>query len=204
MARRTGLRSRCRTGWLAALAVAMPVALATPTPGVAAVVAAPAWTVDMKSSRLRFQSSFGGASFTGAFGRWSADIRFDPRNLPGSAVLVRIDMKSAKTGSDDRDQALVGTDWFATARFGQAVFAAKTFKDLGGGRYQAVGTLTLRGVTRPLILPFLLKIEGKQARVMGSTALNRQLFGVGQGQFATAETIPFDVQVSIALAATRP
>ena len=145
----------------------------------------------------------GGERFVGSFERWKADIRFDPKNLAQSSVTVRIDMMSAKTGSSDRDEALPGDDWFAASKFAQATFAARTFKDLGGGRYQALGTLTMRGVTRPLALPFTLRIQGNQAQMSGSTTIDRHTFGVGQGQFAGADSVPFAVQVGVSLVARR-
>ena len=144
-------------GWLAAWML-VPGSVTLPTQAIAAT-AAPAWAVNMALSRLRFQSSVGGEKFVGSFERWNADIRFDPKNLAQSSVTVRIDMMSAKTGSSDRDGALPGDDWFAASKFAQATFTAKTFRDMGGGRYQAVGMLTMRGVTRPLVLPFMLRIQ---------------------------------------------
>ncbi|NIJ09497.1 polyisoprenoid-binding protein YceI [Sphingomonas vulcanisoli] len=172
-------------------------------PAAAQAAPAPGWAVNMAASRLTFQSSMGGEAFTGQFQRWRADIRFDPQNLPASSVLVKVDMTSARTGSSERDEALPGDDWFAAGKFGVATFAAKTFKDLGGGRYQAIGTLTMRGVTRPLALAFMLKIQGDQARMEGNTMIDRHVFGVGQGQFAGADSIPFAVNLRVSLAAKR-
>lgn len=172
----------------------------------AAAVAAPtasAWTVNKAASKLQFQSSQGGTAFTGAFARWDAAIRFDPKNLGSSSVMVRIDMTSARTGASERDEALPGADWFATAKFAQATYAARTFRDLGGGRYRALGTLTMRGVSRPLPLDFRLAITGDQARMVGSATIDRRLFGVGQGQFAGADTVPFAVKVGVNITAKR-
>ena len=191
-----GLASR-----LAALALVVP-AIGLPESS-AQAAAAPAWVVNKAASRLQFQSSVGGSPFTGAFGRWNADIHFDPKNLAASSVLVRVDMSSARTGAADKDEALPGADWFATAKFAQATYAAKSFKDLGGGRYQALGTLTMRGVTRPLALNFQLAITGDQARMVGSTTIDRHIFGVGQGQFAGPDTVPFAVKVLININAKR-
>ena len=172
-------------------------------PAAAQAATAPAWAVDMAASRLNFQSSMGGEQFTGLFQRWRADIRFDPKNLAASSVLVKIDMTSARTGGSERDEALPGDDWFAASKFGQATFTAKTFKDLGGGRYQAIGTLSLRGVNRPLILTFTLKVQGVQAQMVGGAVIDRHVFGVGQGQFAGADSIPFAVNVRVSITAKR-
>ena len=198
----TGIGFKGWTGSLAALALAVPPGVAVGGPA-AAAAAAPAWLVNKAASRLQFQSSQAGTVFTGSFNRWDAAIRFDSKNLAASSVLVRVDMTSARTGASERDEALPGADWFATAKFAQATFAAKTFKDLGGGRYQAIGTLTMRGVARPLTLEFRLAITGDQARMVGSTTIDRRVFGVGQGQFAGADTVPFAVKVGVNIVAKR-
>jgi len=180
---------------IAALAVAAPV-LAAPAP-------APVWTVDRAASRVGFSSAFDGAAFTGSFRRWDAAIRFDPANLAGSSVTASFDMTSATTGDADRDSALPTNDWFAAARFPKATFTANTFKALGGGRYQAIGDLTLRGVSRPLTLPFSLVITGDTARLNASVALSRLAFGVGQGEWANTAVVPATVTVNISLTAKR-
>ena len=197
------MRIACWSSRYALAAAALVAPVAFPFHAAIAAAPAPAWSVEQGASRLGFQSSQGGTAFTGQFTRWQAAIRFDPKNLAGSSVMVKVDLASARTGSAERDEALPGDDWFATAKFGQATFAAKTFRDLGGGRYQAVGTLSMRGVTLPLTLGFTLQIQGAQARMTGSTVIDRHAFGVGQGQFASADTVPFAVRVLVSLAARR-
>ncbi|MBS0408932.1 MAG: YceI family protein [Proteobacteria bacterium] len=180
---------------IAAALVAAPVlAFAAP---------APAWSVDKSASKLGFASSFGGAPFSGAFRRWDATIRFDPRNLAGSSVTATIDAASAATGDKDRDQALPSDSFFAVAKFPRATFTATRFRALGGGRYAADGTLTLRGVAKPLTLPFSLAITGKQAHMTASLAVNRLAFGVGQGEWKATEAIPAAVNVTIDLTARQ-
>lgn len=170
----------------------------------AAHAAAPAkWTVDMASSRLGFRSAFAGQVVRGAFRRWDADIVFDPKALAQSKATVTVQVASAVTGDPSKDQALPTADWFDAARFPRATFATTAIKDLGGGRYQASGTLSLRGVSRPIVLPFTLTITGDRAKMAGSVAVNRSAFGVGQGQFRGADTVPFNVVVEVALTAHK-
>ncbi|MDP1739228.1 MAG: YceI family protein [Caulobacter sp.] len=164
---------------------------------------APAWTVDKGASKVAFASSFDGGAFTGAFRRWDAAIRFDPANLAGSSAVVTFDMASAVTGDASRDEALPTDPWFAAARFPKATFRAASFKALGGNRYQAVGDLTIRGVTKPLTLPFTLVITGDVAKMNASVALNRLAFGVGQDEWKTTEAVPGTVTVTISLTARR-
>ena len=175
--------------------------------GLAALTVGPAapavWIVDKAASRLGFKSTFAGMAVSGAFQRWDAQIAFDPKALAASKVMVSVDVASATTGDQGQDEALPTSDWFDAAHFPRATFTAANFKDLGGGRYQALGTLTLKGATRPVTLPFTLAIAGPSARVGGQTTLNRTAFGIGKGQFASAETVPFDVAVSVTLSAKR-
>lgn len=179
----------------------LAVALAVSAPAYAAP--APAWTVDKAASKVSFSSSFDGGAFTGQFRSWNAAIRFDPANLAGSSVTATFDTASAATGDATRDQALPEPDWFSAKAFPKATFTASSFKALGGGKYQAIGTLTVRGVTKPLTLPFTLVITGDTARMTSSVGINRLAFGVGQGDWKTTEVVPATVTVNISLTAKR-
>ncbi len=162
-----------------------------------------AWIVDKAASRIRFKSAFSGMAFEGGFGRWDAQINFDPKNLAGSKATVSVDVASATTGDKDRDETLPSGDWFNAPKFPRATFVTTAIKSLGGDRYQAQGNLTLKGVTKPVTLPFTLTIQGDTARMNGQATLNRSQFGVGQGQFAGADTVPYEVTVTVAVVAKR-
>ncbi|HXV01335.1 MAG TPA: YceI family protein [Caulobacteraceae bacterium] len=171
--------------------------------GAAQAAPAPAWVVDKAASSVRFSSSYNGDAFTGAFSRWDADIRFDPANLPASSVTATIDVASARTGDADRDQSIPTPTFLSAAAFPRAVFTAHVFRSLGPGRYVAVGTLSLRGVSRPLSLPFTLAIAGPVARMNATLPLNRLAFGVGQDEWRKTDALPAVVNVAIAVTARR-
>ncbi len=178
-------------------------ALAAVAAGAAVARPAPAWRIDKAASSIRFASSLSGERFAGVFRRWDADIRFDPADLGHSSVTARIDVASAATGNADRDGALPTDAFFAAARFPRAVYSAHAFKALGGGRYVALGDLSLRGVAKPLALPFTLAITGDTAKMSASVSLNRLAFGVGQSEWKSTEALPAAVSVTITLAAKR-
>lgn len=169
-----------------------------------AYAGAPVWNVNKASSHLGFGVAVNNQGVRGEFRRWDAQIAFDPKALSQSRVAATIDMGSAVTGDATRDQSLPTGDWFNTAAFPRATFTASSFKDLGGGRYQAMGDLTIRGVRHPVVLPFTLKIAGKSAQMQGSLTINRGLFGVGQGQWKGTEMVAANVQVNVSINATQP
>jgi polyisoprenoid-binding protein YceI len=169
----------------------------------AAMAAPPTWVVDKGVSHLTFASSVSGEAFTGAFRRWDAAIRFDPKDLAHSSVLATIDVTSSVTGNGDRDSALPDQDWFWTSHFPRATFAANAFRMTAPGHYVATGVLTLRGAARPVALPFALTISGPVAHMTGQVVISRLAFGVGQGEFQATDTVPANVTVGVDLTAHR-
>jgi len=179
----------------AALAAALLAAAPAPS------ASAASWTVDRDASALGFEGTQGGQPFRGQFRGWRAEIVFDPADPAAGRAEVRVDTGTAATGDAQRDAAIPQADWFATSRFPEAVFRAEGFRHLGGDRYEADGTLTIREATLPVTLPFALSIDGGVARARGETTILRTDFGVGQGQWSTGQVVGLEVKVVVDLVA---
>ena len=161
-----------------------------------------AWRLS-PGSTLGFTTAWSGEAIEGRFERWTAAILFSPEALDRSSVKVSIDLATARTGDAQRDASITSPDWFDVATHPTATFTARRFSKSGEGRFIAHGRLSLRGVTRPLDLPFRLKIDGDRAEVSGVTSLDRTVFGVGQGEWASTDQIPAKVTIRIAVKARR-
>ena len=151
-----------------------------------------------KSSTLTFSSSYQGEAFTGRFGRFDAHIAFDPANLANSRFDVTITLASADTANSERDDTLRSADFFNVAKMPTAHYLAAKFRSLGGNRYAADGTLTLRGMTRPVTLSFVWT-PGAIPALVGDASINRLDFGVGGGEWADTSTIGNAVKVHTSL-----
>jgi len=166
------------------------------------LVAAPAlaggWTVDRAQSSLRFSGNAQGEAFEGRFAKFDAGIAFDPADLPGSKFDVTIDLDSADTQNEERDGTLKQSDFFDVASHPRATFVATEFARTASG-YEARGTLTLRGVARPVTLAFTWTAAGDGAQLNGRATLDRSAFGVGGGDWADPELIANEVEVTTAL-----
>ncbi|MDE2355544.1 MAG: YceI family protein [Alphaproteobacteria bacterium] len=203
-----------RTSILAlALAVAAPLAPARSAPAPAHTPAhtpaqtpaqTPAlWRIDPGASHLGFVTSFGGVRVSGEFPVWDASIRFDPKDLAHSRVVAVIGMRRVRTGNADQEQALPTPTFFDAPAFPQARFEADHIVALGAGHYAASGTLTVRGASRPLTLPFTLAISGAQAAMTGEVTISRLAFGIGQNEWKATDTLPDPVQVTVTIHARR-
>ncbi|MBE1158904.1 YceI family protein [Dyella acidiphila] len=146
-------------------------------------------------SKLGFTSSFQGSSFDGQFGKWTAAISYDAAKLAASKFDVTVDLSSAKTGDNDRDSALPGSDFFDVAKYPQAHFVTTGFRQQGS-QVIADGTLTLHGVTKPVSLNVTFKPQGNGATLDVAGSLKRLDFGVGGGQYKDTSVIGADVKVT--------
>ena len=160
--------------------------------------AAADWTVDEKASSLRFTGTGQGEDFEGRFTSFDAKIAFDPANLAGAAFDVGIDVASADTRNEERDGALKEADFFDAASHPRARYVATEFVPVGTG-FEARGTLTLRGVTKPVTLVFTWTPRNGGATLEGKATLDRTAFGVGGGDWADADTIAHEVKVATTL-----
>jgi cytochrome b561/polyisoprenoid-binding protein YceI len=161
------------------------------------------WTV-ASGGRLGFTARWNGEAVDGRFSRWRAAIRFSSDELAKSTISVTVDLASADTGDGQRDDSLRSSDFFDAAAHPNAVFTARDIRHLGGERYEARGTLDLRGASKPATLRFTLRIEGDRARVAGTARIDRTAFGVGQGEWAATDAIAAGVDIAFSFDATRP
>lgn len=179
---------------LAIFALVMIVAL--PVSAMAAV-----WQVRPAESSITITATQQGADFPAQFKKFQTEIKFDPADLAHSSVVATIDTSSFDSQSQDRDAQVKTSDWFDVAKFPVARFETKSFKDLGGGKYEAAAKLTIRGVTKDVTFPFSLTIKGKVAKMTGSLTLLRTDYGVGQGSWAATDWVGGNVKVNVALTA---
>lgn len=163
------------------------------------------WSAVKAPNAITWEGTEGGGKvFTGHCDVFEAEIVFDPADLAHSSVTVAIDMASCITGDTRKDTYLPQEGWFNVSGFPKAMFEAKSFRHEGGNKYVAEGALTLRGVTKPVTLPFTLDLDGEKAHAVGETTLQRLAFGVGGGsQLSSNEVAGPDVKVKIDLHATR-
>ena len=160
------------------------------------------WGVNPQKSEVAFEASGGGTSTKGTFKSFKTDIEFDPDTPDQASVRVRLDMRSASTGAADADETLQSADFFDPGRFPTAEFAARGAKPDGDGKYIFDGQLTLKGVTKPVTLPFSISIGEGTAVVKAETTINRLDFGVGPESVAGL-AVNKEVKLTIDLTAMR-
>ena len=175
---------------LAAMLLSTPVARAADA----------SYTLVAAQSSLTYAFTQAGAANQGRFETFT--VTFDPA---AGRLEVAIDMRSFDTGDSQRNGILAGKDFFDVAQYPQSRFTASHIERTATG-YEATGSLTLRGVTRNITIPFTWRTAKDQGRsvgyLSGQTTLRRLDFGVGQGQWQSTEWVGSEVMVRYSLALT--
>jgi polyisoprenoid-binding protein YceI len=165
----------------------------------------PHYVLDPAKSSLEFAFDQAGAQNKGKFTRLAVSFDFSPENPAAGRLEVTVEMSSADTGDKERDDTLRGEDLFAVAKFPQAHYTATQLTKSPTG-YEAVGKLTLRGVTRDVRVPFTFRTATENGAsvgyMSGKTTVRRLDFGVGQGDWKATDQLGNDVGVSFALRLT--
>lgn len=179
------------------MAMFTAVAALAPSPGFAKT-----WVADPAKSRIVFSGQQTGLPFHGRFDRFNVSIDFDPAHPETGHIVAAIDLSSARTGDNQRDAALPGTDWFDVAHNRTARFESVAIRKTGVSTYLAQARLTIRGQTRPVTLPFKLEFIGTTAHAIGHADVTRTAFGVGQGTWASEQWVALKVGIDIDVTAT--
>jgi polyisoprenoid-binding protein YceI len=123
----------------------------------------------------------------GMFSKITGILEFEPRQAQNSSVSVEIDAASLSTGVVARDEHLKSADFFDVAQYPAITFKSTRVEPAGLDHAWVHGDLTIRGVTRPILLdvrwagPAHLEDEGKLYTSYGFMAqakLNREDFGM--------------------------
>jgi len=151
--------------------------------------------VQQPGSTLAFAGKYQGEVFTGRFPAFTTRLAFDPARLDAARLDVAIPLAGATTGNADYDGELLGASFFDVAKFPQARFTATRFRALGGNRYAADGSLSLRGTSKPVTLEFTWT-PGARPVLAGKATVSRLAFGVGGGDWADTALIPDAIAIS--------
>jgi polyisoprenoid-binding protein YceI len=136
----------------------------------------------IEKSEICFSSKQKGTHIGGRFRKWKANVDFRPKQLAKSKAELEIELASIDLANEDLEAEIKRPIWFDTAQYPVARFSSSAMKALGGDRYEVSGQLSLKGITREVIVPIALKHDVAGNSVAeGQFTLNRSDFKLGEG-----------------------
>ena len=176
------------------LALAAPLALAQTS----------TWTSDPNHSEVDFSiTHLAISNVHGRFGHVTATINYNETDVTKSTVTATIDVTGVDTGEDARNNHLKSPDFFDVATYSTATFTSTSVAKTANG-LTIKGTLTLHGVTKPVVLtadgprgPQPGMDHKPHAGFSATTTIKRTDFGIG-AKFPAA-VVGDDVKLDIEL-----
>lgn len=148
--------------------------------------------VDAIKSEVSFAGEHVGMKFKGIFKKWQAELVLPPAASP--KIIARFDITSAKTGDSTYDSTLPEADWFNVKRHPRGVFESSSVNAIDNN-YAVSGTLTLRGISKPVT--FLLVDKGSE--LTANFTIDRLAYKIGFDSDPNAEWVSRDIKMAMRL-----
>lgn len=148
----------------------------------------------------------------GYFRDFTGTVNYDAADPSKSSVEFKAMVTSVDTGVAGRDNHLRRADFFEVEKFPEMSFKSTKVEKKGKG-WIVSGDLTMRGVTKPVSIPFEItgfvaggERSGAKIGITGETMINRRDFGVNYGGNMPNGTpqIADQVKVVLAIEAAKP
>jgi len=159
------------------------VALISCTAGLAATTT---WKFDPMHTAAQFSvRHLTISTVRGAFSKVTGTVEIDDQDVSKSKVDVSIDVSTVDTREPARDKDLRSDHFFDVEHFPTMTFKSTKVEQAGAGKLKVTGNLTIRGVTKEVVLdvdgptaPIKDQYGNQRAAVNATTKINRQDFGV--------------------------
>ena len=167
------------------------------------------WSADPAHSAVAFRVRHLGITWVnGTFGQWTIDLNYDPTKPEAASVTAHLQTASITTGNDRRDNDL-RQNYLAVDSFPEITFASTRVERGAPDHLKVTGNLTIRGVTRPVVLDaeiggVLATPRGRRTAFSATTSIKRQDYGIIRNGFMEGVQIVGDeVRITIDVEATE-
>ncbi|MDQ2639474.1 MAG: YceI family protein [Pseudomonadota bacterium] len=116
-----------------------------------------------------------GVAVENPFLKWSGQVNYDPANVAASTAQIEVDMGSYDIGDPLYSAELAKKSWFDTATHPKGTFKSTSIKPVSATRFDATGTLTLKGKSQTVTVP--VTVNGNTFD--GTFTISRKAFGIG-------------------------
>jgi polyisoprenoid-binding protein YceI len=165
-----------------------------------------AWSVDASHSHVEFAvRHLMISTVRGRFGAVSGSITTDEANPAASTVDISVDVASIDTREAQRDAHLRSADFFDVEHFPTLTFRSTRVEEKGEGTLRVAGNLTIRDVTRPVVLDVTSEGAGRdpwggeRAGFSATTTIRRSEFGLTWNQLLETGGVAVGDEVRIAI-----
>ena len=118
----------------------------------AASLSAETYTIDPVHSSVGFSLRHLVSKFSSSFTKVTGTVNYDAAKPEASSVEATIEIASVATANEKRDNHIKSPDFFDAAKYPTASFKSKSFKKTGADTFDVTGDLTIKDVTKEVVL----------------------------------------------------
>ena len=148
-----------------------------------ALFAASSSSVDAGKSTLTATFTQMNVAVDGSFKRFKGSVSYDPANAAASSAELSVDTASFDIGDEDYNAEVRKKEWFDSTAHPTATFKSTAIKPLGADKFEATGTLSLKGKSVTVKAPVTVKTEGSARRFSGELPISRAAFAMGDKEW---------------------
>ena len=167
------------------------------------IPANPAQKIVVAQSDIAFVSKQLGVPVEGHFKKFDASLNINAAKPEASQISLVLDTGSASLGVPETDAELPKSNWFNVPKFPQATFQSSAVKNLGAGKWEVAGKLSIKGNSRDVVVPVQVTQTGAAPNLLtvaqGSLVIKRLAFKIGENEWADTSMVADDVQVKFKL-----
>lgn len=138
-----------------------------------------AQTIDADKSFVKFRvRNLGIRTVYGTITGMQGAVKFNTQNLDSSYFDVTVDVNTINTAEEKRDAHLKNEDFFETDQWPTINFKSFQITD-HDSVYSVTGDLTIKDVTKQVVVPFLIIETDSTITFSGSAVVDRLAYNVG-------------------------
>ncbi|MBL0329600.1 MAG: YceI family protein [Bacteroidetes bacterium] len=154
-----------------------------------------AWKV--KSSSITFKIKNAGVSVDGSFTGLVADIKFNPLKPEEAVITASVNSKTINTDNSMRDEHLRKAEYFDVEKFPKITLQSVKIEKTGPITYKGLFKLTMKGVTKEVIIPFNFMKIPEKTEFKGSFSINRRDYGVGGNSISLSDNATINLSIIV-------
>jgi polyisoprenoid-binding protein YceI len=155
------------------------------------------WKADADKAKITFTVDGPFGEVHGSFSGLTSDIQFDEKDLSKSSITASIDASTVSSGVGLRNTHLRNEEqWLNIAKYPRIHFKSTKIEKTQDG-FSASGTLTLKDVSKPIVIPFTFSSSGNSGVFKGRFSIKRQDYKLGKPGGTVGETIQINIEVPV-------
>jgi polyisoprenoid-binding protein YceI len=155
------------------------------------------WKADASKAKVEFSVKGPLGTVHGEFTGLKATIQFDVKNPGAGSISASIDPKTVSTGIGLRNHHLrTEEQYLNTDKYPLISFHSRKIEKTANG-YTASGDLTIKGVSKPVQLPFTFTPGGNSGLFKGQFVIKREDFNIGKPGGSTGDDVTISLEVPV-------